>query len=119
MHALIKEFPRPPLRRFVMAARGKKFVTKSVPAFIARTAFGQILERVSGHRQRFVVTKHGEAKAIMLGVEDFLQAVVKIPPELAAIQAEAKKRGVDTLTLEEIAAEIQAVRQTKRRPRHA
>ena len=102
-----------------MAARGKKLVTKSLPAFIARTQFGQILERVSGNRERFVVTKNGEAKAIILGVEDFLQAVVKIPPELAAIQAEAKKRGVDTLTLEEIEAEIQAVRQTKRRPRNA
>jgi hypothetical protein len=61
------------------------------------------------------VTKKGEAKAIILGVEDFLQAVVKIPPELTAIQAEAKKRGVDKLTLEDIEAEIQAVRKAKRR----
>ena len=97
-----------------MAARGKKLVTKSLPAFIARTQFGQILERVSGNRERFVVTKKGEAKAIILGVEDFLQAVVKIPPELAAIQAEAKKRGVEKMTLEEIEKEIHAVRQTKR-----
>ncbi len=102
-----------------MAARGKKLVTKSLPAFIARTQFGQILERVSQNRERFLVTKKGEAKAIILGVEDFLQAVVKIPPELAAIQAEAKKRGVDKLTLEEIEAEIQAVRKTKRQPRKA
>ena len=100
-----------------MAERGKKLVTKSVPAFIARTQFGQILERVSGNRERFLVTKKGEAKAIILGVEDFLQAVVKIPPELAAIQAEAKKRGVDKLTLEEIEAEIQAVRKAKRQPK--
>jgi len=97
-----------------VAARGKKLVTKSLPAFIARTQFGQILERVSGNRERFVVTKKGEAKAIILGVEDFLQAVVKIPPELAAIQADAKKRGVEKLTLEEIEKEIQAVRRTKR-----
>ena len=102
-----------------MAARGKKLVTKSVPAFIARTQFGQILERVSGNRERFVVTKKGEAKAIILGVEDFLQAVVKIPPELAAIQAEAKQRGIEKLTLEDIEKEIQAVRQTKRRQPNA
>ena len=102
-----------------MAARGKKLVTKSLPAFIARTQFGQILERVSDNRERFVVTKKGEAKAIILGVEDFLQSVVKIPPELAAIQAEAKKRGVDKLTLEDIEAEIQAVRKAKRRQPHA
>jgi len=103
----------------VVAARGKKLVTKSLPAFIARTQFGQILERVSDNRERFVVTKKGEAKAIILGVEDFLQSVVKIPPELAAIQAEAKKRGVDKLTLEDIEAEIQAVRKAKRRQPHA
>lgn len=100
-----------------MATRGKKLVTKSLPAFIARTQFGQILERVSTKRERFLVTKKGEAKAIILGIEDFLQAVVKIPPELAAIQAEAKKRGVDKLTLEEIEAEIQAVRTAKRQPK--
>jgi hypothetical protein len=82
-----------------VAVRGKKLVTKSLPAFIAWTQFGQTLERVSGNRERFVVTKNGEAQAIVLGVEDLLQAVVKIPPELAAIQAQAKKRGVDTLTL--------------------
>ena len=103
----------------MVAARGKKLVTKSLPAFIARTQFGQILERVSANRERFVVTKNGEAKAIILGVEDFLQAVVKIPPELAAIQAEAKKRGVDKLTLEDIEEAIQAVRQTKRRQPNA
>jgi len=102
-----------------VAARDKKLVTKSVPAFIARTQFGQILERVSGNRERFVVTKKGEAKAIILGVEDFLQAVVKSPPELAAIQAEAKQRGIEKLTLEDIEKEIQAVRQTKRRQPNA
>jgi hypothetical protein len=39
-------------------------MTKNVPAFIARTQFGQILERVSQNNERFVVTKKGEAKAI-------------------------------------------------------
>ena len=31
-------------------------MTKNVPAFIARTQFGQILERVSRNGERFVVT---------------------------------------------------------------
>jgi len=48
----------------MVAARDKKLVTKGLPAFIARTQFGQILERVSGNRERFLVTKKGEAKAI-------------------------------------------------------
>jgi prevent-host-death family protein len=92
-------------------------VTKSLPAFIARTQFGQILERVSTKHERFLVTKKGEAKAVILGVEDFLQAVVKAPESLAAIQEQAKKAGTDILTLEEIEAEIAAVRQAKSKRR--
>ena len=54
-------------------------MTKNVPAFIARTQFGQILERASKNNERFLVTKKGEAKAIILGVEDFLQAIAETP----------------------------------------
>ncbi len=92
-------------------------VTKSVPAFIARTQFGQVLERVSQNRDRFLVTRKGEVKAVILGVEDFLQAVVKTPTSLAALQRQAKRRGTDKLTLEDIEAEIAAVRHAKTRPK--
>lgn len=98
-----------------MARQGTLPVTKSLPAFIVRTQFGQILERVSQKGDRFVVTKKGEAKALILGVEDFLRAVVKTPKSLAALQAQARKRGTDRLTLEEIEAEIAAVRGGKTR----
>ena len=96
-----------------MPKKDNKLVTKSLPAFIARTQFGQILERVSQNRERFLVTKKGEAKAVILGIEDFLQAVVKTPKSLAALQEQAKKRGLDKLTLEEIEEEIAAVRRAK------
>ena len=88
-------------------------VTKSVPAFIARTQFGQILERASRNRDRFLVTRNGEVKAVILGIEDFLQAVVKTPKSLAALQRQARHRGTEKLTLEEIEAEIAAVRRAK------
>ncbi len=88
-------------------------VTKSLPAFIARTQFGQILERVSQNRDRFLVTRKGEVKAVILGVEDFLEAVVKAPKSLAALQRQARRRGTDKLTLEEIEDEIAAVRRAK------
>ena len=90
-------------------------VTKSIPAFIVRTQFGQIMERASHNRERFLVTKNGEAKAVIMGVEDFLQAIVKTPQSLAALQKQAKKSGAEKLTLEEIEAEIAAVRQAKPR----
>jgi prevent-host-death family protein len=96
-----------------MPKRDKKLVTRSIPAFIARTQFGQILERVSEEKERILVTKNGEAKAVILGVEDFLQAVVKTPGSLRALQEEAKRTGANKLSLDDIEAEIQAVRRTK------
>ncbi|HEX9899569.1 MAG TPA: type II toxin-antitoxin system Phd/YefM family antitoxin [Candidatus Methylomirabilis sp.] len=88
-------------------------MTKSIPAFIARTQFGQILERVSRNRDRFLVTRKGEVKAVILGVEDFLEAVVKVPKSLVALQRQARRRGTDKLTLEEIEEEIAAVRRAR------
>jgi prevent-host-death family protein len=96
-----------------MAKKAAAPVTKSIPALLARSQFGRILERVSRNRERFVVTKKGEATAVILGIEDFLQAVVKIPASMAALQEQAKKSGADKLTLEEIEAEIAAVRQAR------
>lgn len=94
-----------------MPKRQEKLVTKSLPAFIARTQFGQILERVSQNHERFLVTKKGEAKAVILGVEDFLHLIAHTPESLATLQEQAKKSGADKLTLEEIEAEIASVRQ--------
>ena len=96
-----------------MPKGGAAPVTKSIPAFIARTQFGQILERVSRNRDRFLVTRKGEVKAVFLGVEDFLEAVVKVPKSLVALQRQARRRGTDKLTLEEIEEEIAAVRRAR------
>jgi prevent-host-death family protein len=96
-----------------MPKKKGQIMTKNVPAFIARTQFGQILERVSQNNERFVVTKKGEAKAIILGVEDFLQATAQTPESLAALQRQAQKSGADRLTLEEVEEEIAAVRRTQ------
>jgi len=95
--------------------RGKTApVTTSVPAFIARTQFGQLLERVSRNRERFRVTRKGEVVAVILGVEDFLQTVVKTPKSMATLQRQARNHGMEKLTLEEIEAEIATVRRAKR-----
>jgi prevent-host-death family protein len=88
-------------------------MTKNIPAVIARTQFGQILERASQNKERFLVTKKGEAKAVILGVEDFLRTIVEPPKPLSTLQEQAKKREVDKLTLEEIEKEIDSVRRIK------
>jgi prevent-host-death family protein len=85
-------------------------MTKNVSALLARTQFGQILERVSRNRERFVVTKKGKATAVILGLEDFMESTVQTPESLAALQEQAKTAGTDALSLEEIEREIQAVR---------
>src|SRR5947209_13324973 len=94
----------------LISSKGGNIMTKNIPAFIARTQFCQILDRVANGNERFVVTKKGEAKAIILGVEDFLQATGEASASLAALQNEAKKSGANKLTLEEIEQEIDAVR---------
>ncbi len=101
-----------------MPKKKGRVMTKNVPAFIARTQFGQILERVSQNNERFVVTKKGEAKAVILGVEDFLQAIAQTPESLAALQREAQKSGANRLTLEEIEKKIDAVRRSKKTDRY-
>ena len=88
-------------------------MTKNVSALLARTQFGQILERVSRNRERFVVTKKGKATAVILGLEDFMESTVQTPESLAALQEQAKTAGMDALSLEEIEREIQAVRRLK------
>ena len=93
-------------------------MTKNVPAFIARTQFGQILERASKNKERFLVTKKGEAKAIILGVEDYLRTIVETPKSLSALQKEAQKSGADKLSLEEIEKEINAVRRIKHKKKY-
>lgn len=94
-------------------------MTRTVPAATARTQFGQLLELVQSKRTRFVVSKNGAPAAVILGIDDYLEHVLKNPSALANLQAEAKKRGLDLLDLGEIDAEVSAVRSEKRKPRRA
>jgi len=94
-------------------------MTKSVSALLARTQFGQILERVSHNEERFLVTKNGQAKAIILGIEDFMESIAQTPEALATLHEQAKKSGADRLSLEDIEQEIQAVRQLKAKETYA
>lgn len=85
-------------------------MTKSISALMARTQLGQILERVSKNKDRFLISKRGEAKAVILGVEDYLKNIVKQPEALTKLQKQAEKAGTNKLTLEEIDREIKVFR---------
>ncbi len=89
---------------------GSLKVTKSISALIARTQLGQILERVKKNQDRFLISKKGEATAVILSVEDYLRNIVKQPDVLTKLQKQAKKAGTNKLSLEDIDAEIKAFR---------
>ncbi len=89
---------------------GSLKVTKNISALIARTQLGQILERVKKNQDRFLISRKGEATAVILSVEDYLRNVIKQPEVLTKLQKQAKKTGTNKLTLEDIDAEIKAFR---------
>lgn len=85
-----------------MEERGIAGVTKVIPALIARTQLGQILQRVKEQQDRFLISRRGEAQAVILSVEDYLQSVGKQPEAITELQEAAKKSGANTLLMTDI-----------------
>ena len=91
-------------------------IVKTIPAFVARNQLGSILERVKRNQERFVVSRNGEATAVILGYEDFLRSILRLkePAVLKKIRQGAQRSGAAKLTRTEIDAEIQAARQQRK-----
>ena len=89
---------------------------KTIPALVVRNQLGRILERVKRTKERFVVSRKGEATAVILGYDDFVRTILRIkePVILRKIREEARRTGASKLTLKEINAEIRAARQQKK-----
>lgn len=87
-------------------------VTNIISALTARTQFGQIMQRATEKRERFLVGRRGEPKVIIMGVDDYIDAFAPTPPELAAMQTTARRTGASKLTMRQIEAEVTAVRRT-------
>ncbi len=81
-------------------------VTKVVQAHTVRTRLGQILNNVNDKHDRFLISRRGKAQAVIISVEDYLRNIMKRPEALSDLQKEAKKKGLDKLTMDEIDAEI-------------
>jgi prevent-host-death family protein len=84
-----------------------------VSALAARTQFGQIMRRASREQERFVVDKRGEPQVVIMGIKDFLRTIAPEPQVLAAIRADAKRKGKDKLSADAIAREIRAFRRER------
>ncbi|OPX19069.1 MAG: hypothetical protein BZ151_11230 [Desulfobacca sp. 4484_104] len=90
-----------------------KPTTRLIDALTVRTRFGEIMETVEQEQVRFVVSRRGKAKLVILGIRDYLRNIIKKPEVLVQLQLEAKEAGQDTIADAEIDAEIAAARQAQ------
>ena len=98
-----------------------KKITKSMPnvitALTARTQFGQVMRRATEKRERFVVRRRGSPSVVIMSLADYIDTFAPTPAWLKAIGAEAKQKALNELTMEQIDAEIAAVRRERRQKR--
>ena len=82
-----------------------------IGAHVARTQFGQLMDRAVRKKERFVVDRCGEPAVVIMGVQDYLESV-QSPPQwlLQACEAAANARGPERRTMERNGAEIDVYR---------
>jgi prevent-host-death family protein len=88
---------------------------RRVDAHVARTQFGQILNRAVENNERFVVDRRGEPAVVIMSVEDFIKTVAPPPKWLERAWSGAKRRGLDKLTPQQIDLEIKAYRREQKK----
>jgi prevent-host-death family protein len=90
-------------------------MNRRVDAHLARTQFGQIMDRAVENNERFVVERRGEPAVVIMSIQDFIRTAAPPPDWLEKAWTGAKKRGLDKLTSHDINAEISAYRREKRK----
>lgn len=90
-----------------------KPMTKLIDALSVRTRLGEVMEEAEKENTRFLVSRRGKPKVVILGVEDYLRNVIKKNELLAEIQLGAEKAGLNKLTGKEINSEIRGYRRSK------
>ncbi|MFZ0773473.1 MAG: type II toxin-antitoxin system Phd/YefM family antitoxin [Candidatus Sulfotelmatobacter sp.] len=86
---------------------------KVISALAARTQLGQIMRRARLEQARFVVDRRGEPQVVIMGIKDFLNTIAPEKKVLAAIRAEARRKGKDKLSQREIDREIRSYRRER------
>jgi hypothetical protein len=71
------------------------------------------MRRARLEQTRFVVDRRGEPQVVIMGIKDFLNTIVPEKKVLAAIRADARKKGKDKLSLREINREIRSYRRER------
>ena len=91
-----------------------KSTTKLIDALSARTRFGELMEGTSKKNLRFLVSRRGKPKVVILSVNDYLQNIIKQPNILTSIQVSAEEAKLNTISEKEIDVEIEKYRQFKK-----
>ncbi len=86
---------------------------KVISALAARTQLGQIMRRARLEQARFVVDRRGEPQVVIMGIKDFLNTIAPQKKVLAAIRADARKKGKGKLSQREINREIRSYRRER------
>ena len=81
-------------------------MNRRIDAHIARTQFGQLMDRAVRKKERFVVDRRGEPSVVILSVQDYLDTVKSAPEWLRKAWMEAGKRGVDRLKMKRADAQV-------------
>ncbi len=92
----------------------KEKKTTVVSALTARTQLGQILKRVQGRQERFLIGRRGQPQAVILGIDDFMQAFAPAPDWLERSWRAAERSGTASLSMRQIDTEISKVRAGRR-----
>jgi len=90
-----------------------KPVTRLIDALSVRTRFGEVMEEAEKENVRFLVSRRGKPKVVILSVEDYLRNIVKQPRLLTSIQLSAEAAGKAGLTEQQIEAEVADYRKQK------
>ena len=86
---------------------------RRIDAHVARTQLGQIMDLAVKNNERFIVDRRGEPAVIIMSVQDFIRTAAPPPDWLQNAWAGAKRRGLETVTLDDINAEIDTYRREK------
>jgi prevent-host-death family protein len=89
-------------------------MNRRIDAHVARTQFGQIMDRAVENNERFVVERRGEPAVVIMSVQDFIRTAAPPPDWLEKAWHGAKRRGLDKLASADIDAEIAAYRREKK-----
>lgn len=90
-----------------------KNAVKTIEALEARVHFGSVMDEVEKKNTRFLVSKRGKPKIIMLSVTDYLKNILKEDELLTKIHLKTKETGLDKISEEEIEKEIRASRRKR------